>query len=225
LRKTFVILLLSSIAVLAAEFKFPNYAALFETAEKIKERRARSALLEQEAEQLKIENSTLKKRGEGITFDLRKATYDFQLSEPIILAYLGLTRNFDVYYAIENECATREIIIFLASKEKIQEVKIVNDVVTKLIKCEISTPDLCAGVYEKANSRGVVEALLIKGFSNGKAIVKKDDGETLLIEAKSWCSWLTYKENTKVYIIERSLDAVVINEDGESEQFWIEEHL
>jgi len=73
----------------------------------------------------------------------------------------------------------------------------------------------------------VEPAILLEDIDNGDKIIifRLDNGEAWLLESKIWCSWAWKYENRKIWINFGYISSTVINEDGETCEFWTEKAI
>ncbi|MGB9592405.1 MAG: 4-fold beta flower protein [Candidatus Kryptoniota bacterium] len=70
-------------------------------------------------------------------------------------------------------------------------------------------------------------AMLLKDINNGDKIIilRLNNEEAWLLEAKTWCRWSWKYEGEKIWIIFGHSKTTVINEDGDVCEFWTEKEI
>ncbi len=73
---------------------------------------------------------------------------------------------------------------------------------------------------------GIEQAWLIKDINDGEyIIIQRMNGEKWLLEAKTWCNWCWLKEGQMVYLKFGYVESLLINDDGETAEFWTEKEI
>jgi len=69
------------------------------------------------------------------------------------------------------------------------------------------------------------EATIIKDFDGDKVIIERSNGERWLLEAKTWCSWSWRYEGKKVLLKFGYVTSKLINDEGDTCEFWTEDEI
>ncbi|MCX6910686.1 MAG: hypothetical protein NTY01_21960 [Verrucomicrobia bacterium] len=85
-----------------------------------------------------------------------------------------------------------------------------------------SDPMLAAS-GKKAGS--VERALLVKNFNGDKVLVQRTNGEKWMLKAKTWCRWSWRYEGRYVCLVFGATTSQLINDYGESYDFWTEKQI
>ena len=70
------------------------------------------------------------------------------------------------------------------------------------------------------------EAILVEDLHTGELIVERANGEKWLLDAKKgWCPWGYEFEGKRVFLRFGPNTSILINDRGESYEFWTEKEL
>jgi hypothetical protein len=70
------------------------------------------------------------------------------------------------------------------------------------------------------------KAFLIREFPEGSVIIERANGEKWKLDAKrSWCRWAWQYEEKSVRLKFGYTSCTLVNDEGESCEFWTEEQL
>ncbi len=72
---------------------------------------------------------------------------------------------------------------------------------------------------------GIEEATILKDFDGDKVLVQRANGEKWILEAKTWCRWSWRYEGKKVLLKFGYVTSILINDDGDTCEFWTEEEV
>ena len=102
----------------------------------------------------------------------------------------------------------------------------------KLSKDELKRLDDYMVFFYQAASRqaqklpGNLEvAELVKNFKGKNVIVKRANGEYWTLDAQVWCSWCSLSEGEKVILKFSPITSLLVNGDGETEEFWTKKQV
>ena len=86
-----------------------------------------------------------------------------------------------------------------------------------------SSDPLLAVAGKKVGS--VERALLVKNFNGEKVLVQRTNGEKWMLRAKTWCRWSWRYEGRYVCLIFGATTSQLINDYGETFEFWTDKQI
>ena len=70
------------------------------------------------------------------------------------------------------------------------------------------------------------EAILVKDLPEGVVVIERANGEKWKLDAKKdWCRWAWRYEEKKVRLKFGYVSSILINDEGDSCEFWTEEQV
>ena len=77
----------------------------------------------------------------------------------------------------------------------------------------------------KKNDAALERVLLVKDFNGDRVLIQRSNGERWMLRAKTWCRWSWRYEGRYVSLLFGPISSQLINEEGESLNFWIDRKI
>lgn len=77
----------------------------------------------------------------------------------------------------------------------------------------------------KKHEAPLERVLLVKDFNGDRVLIQRSNGERWMLRAKTWCRWSRRYEGRYVSLLFGPITSELINEEGESLNFWIDRKI
>jgi hypothetical protein len=133
-------------------------------------------------------------------------------------------RNISIY--VNGKKVTPEIEPFIYNGRTLVPLRFVSEALNKEVTWDDKTSRI--NINDKGTvitTGGLEEATLVKDFDGDKVIIERVNGEKWILEAKTWCSWSWRYEGSKVLLKFGYVTSILINDDGDTCEFWTGEEI